>query len=217
MELSTTALVPPVFESGANIIGGIFGAVGLYEFIKGLVPSPPKGVTNVGVAVGQTADNPEKDDPYNLAGNIPAISVYSVAGNLVASSKGDKKKTWKAGSKNSVSMENNAGQDSVGSEYISVVATGTNAICISAVGLKNPNDEVSYGWFSDVGVSCGMQFHWSETVVAMLERKDTVRIVCGSRGQIPRTMSRLKVSACISLTSARSPRPRPRHITIIST
>ena len=165
MELSTTALVPPVFESGANIIGGIFGAVGLYEFIKGLVPSPPKGVTNVGVAVGQTADNPEKDDPYNLAGNIPAISVYSVAGNLVASSKGDKKKTWKAGSKNSVSMENNAGQDSVGSEYISVVATGTNAICISAVGLKNPNDEVSYGWFSDVGVSCGMQFHWSETVV----------------------------------------------------
>lgn len=165
MDVSAAAVIPPAFESGFNIIGGIFGAVGLYEFIKGLVPSPPKGVTNVGVAVGQTADNPDKDDAYNMAGNIPAISVYSVAGNLVASNNGDKKRTWKAGSKNSVSMENNASQDSVGSEYISVVATGTNAICISAVGLKNPNDETSYGWFSDVGVSCGMQFHWSETIV----------------------------------------------------
>ncbi|KAK0129349.1 hypothetical protein ONS95_001277 [Cadophora gregata] len=161
----SAAAILPVFETGANIIGGIFGAVGLFQWIKGLVPDPPKGVTNVGITVGQTADNPEKDGPYNMAGNIPAISVYSVAGNLVASSNGDRKKTWKAGSKNSISMENNGAQDSVGSEYVSVVATGTNAICISAVGLKNPNDEISYGWFSDVGVSCGMQFHWSETIV----------------------------------------------------
>ncbi|KAH7312855.1 hypothetical protein BKA65DRAFT_542428 [Rhexocercosporidium sp. MPI-PUGE-AT-0058] len=145
------------FETGSNIIGGIFGVIGIGDFIKGLIPNPPKGVTNVGVGVGQTADDPDKDGPYNMEGNIPAISVYSVAGNLVGSSGGDKKKTWKAGSKNSISLENLAGQDSVGSEYIAVAATRTNVICISAVGLKNPNDEVSYGWFSD-----------SETIVGNL-------------------------------------------------
>jgi hypothetical protein len=147
-------------SAGFNIITGLAGAVGLGEFADSFVAKPPSAVTAVTVAVGQTTTSSD-----SLDGNIPSINIYALDGRRVGSASGSGKNTWAAGSSNSVSVKNNKDTQNVQSEYISLYGGGSNAICISAVGLKNPNSDQSFGWFGDVGVTCGMQWHWSETNV----------------------------------------------------
>lgn len=133
-----------------NIVSGVFGAIGLASFAASFVEKPLPAVSHVTIAVGQSASS-TKDDPDTFGGNIPAVSIYAIDGRLVGSNEGNRKKMWPSGSKNQVVINNDKGVENVQSEYVAIYATGTNALCISAVGLKNSNDDVSYGWFADVG------------------------------------------------------------------
>ncbi|KAH6663764.1 hypothetical protein B0J14DRAFT_494504 [Halenospora varia] len=160
-----------------NIIAGAAGVVGLGVLVDSFVPKPPPAVTLVTIAVGQTA-NTLAEDPDNLSGNIPRIRVFAIDGREIGSQKGDSHKTWPAGSFNSVPVKNAKGVENVQAEYVAVYGGGTNGICISALGLKNPNSDTSFGWFADVGQTCGMQFHWSETPVGSTPDTTSYRPNC---------------------------------------
>jgi hypothetical protein len=158
-----------------NIVSGVFGAIGLAAFATSFVPKPPTAITQVTIAVGQGNTTTDVD---SLSGDHPAISVFAIDGRLIGSDGGNAKKTWPTGSINSVPIKNNNCCQNVQAEYVAIYAIGTDAICISAVGLKNPNSDDSYGWFADVGVNCGMQHHWSETTVGSTENTANYRPDC---------------------------------------
>ncbi|KAF2498571.1 hypothetical protein BU16DRAFT_579673 [Lophium mytilinum] len=165
--------------AAVNIISGVFGSLGLAAFATSFVPKPPLAVTQVTIAIGQTADDPNKDDPDALGGNVPAIKVFALDGRTVGFAGGHAHHTWAAGSTQPVPIKNYDEVKNVQSEYIAVYMDfATNAICISAIGMKNPNDDTSFGWMGDSGAACGMQWHWSETIVGNTANTASYRSSC---------------------------------------
>ncbi|ORY14871.1 hypothetical protein BCR34DRAFT_644594 [Clohesyomyces aquaticus] len=166
---------PAVAIGTFNIVAGVFGALGLASFATTFVPKLNLAVHQITVAIGQTD---EQSDVDSLFGNIPTVKIFAIDDHEIGVAKGNSKKTWPKGSINPVPIKNEKGAENVQAEYVSIWGGGANAICIAGIGLKNPNDEQTYGWVGDVGVSCGMPFHWSTTAIGSTANTKDYRPDC---------------------------------------
>jgi hypothetical protein len=156
-----------------NVVGSVLGVLGFAAFAGDFVKQLAEGnhvTSHLTLAIGQTAET-AKFDPENMAGNIPSIRIFAADGRDIGKFNGNPKKTWTAGAKPPIEIVNQDGSQYVDASYVAVYGDfGTNAICISAIGLTTSTNE-KYGWTGDVGVTCGMQWHWSNTTVGIVNGK----------------------------------------------
>jgi hypothetical protein len=126
---------------------GIF----LYPLISGLVKPSPSAATMVTISVGSTG---LKDNEEGMSGNIPNIAVYAEDGTQIGRAYGSNKKTWAAGTTNTVQINPDPGQQGKQATYVSVQTGGNDALCISAVTVAWPDDNNPKGWLGDMGYEC---------------------------------------------------------------
>ncbi|KAM7183338.1 hypothetical protein V8F33_013645 [Rhypophila sp. PSN 637] len=136
-------------------------------------PKPDKSTTTKVRLVAGDGDFTE--------GNIPHVALFDRSGSSIGFSdvgkNGFKSSILSKGQPHDLSItQEDTDSAANGAEYLSMTASGNNAVCISIVTVTTPSG-VQYSWMGDVAKQCGAPWSYGN-VVASISTKGEVRPAC---------------------------------------
>ena len=141
----------------ATAIGLFDTGLGLYDRLQDfLFPNEKPRFATVQISVGNFATSNDAD--RSLGGDAPGVSVFDGVGSYCGTEAGHTKNDIEGtvhidrGTSREYSISTN-----LHAEYISVVAGGTNGVCIHSVTMSV--NGLSYAWTGDVGKACGAEWY----------------------------------------------------------
>jgi len=148
---------------------GYFGAIGLigntigfYTGLKDTLfhPAPAVGTNNLRVYVGLT--NKDVADEMSLQGSAPALAVWDAGGNFLGQDTPDAGSIIPAGGFRGYAIEGRGGVD-----YLSVVQTGNDGVCISSITVQSANVGLQFLWTGDIGKACGAPWYPQRNAISV--------------------------------------------------
>ncbi len=141
-----------------NVVGVIMGAVGMVSMGQDLFADKQGATTNVRLHIGHA----KKSD--NTGGSLPDIALFDVYGEEVGRKESSDNGHVKNGNYVDIKVKHTDPDDNRQSEYISISAGMTDAICIAGITVTWPDDG-KQAWVGDTGYLCDAPWFYSETVV----------------------------------------------------
>jgi hypothetical protein len=137
-----------------GIVGGILG-IGLdgSSVVEAIFPSAPAShFSNFRVHVGMT---PQGDESRSTGGHAPALAAWDGSGRFVGQITPDGPETPKI---KDGGFRDYAIEGTQGVEYLSVVETGNDGICIHLITGQSAQAG-KYAWVGDIGKACGAPWY----------------------------------------------------------
>jgi hypothetical protein len=142
-------------DSGISLIGGFFDT---------LFPSPPEeSFNNFRVFVGETRAEDNEADSRSLGGNAPALAIWRPNGKFLNQLTPDGPSAPKIGTGG---FRDYAIEGREGADYLSVVRTGNDGICIYLITGQTAGTGLSFIWTGDVAKACGAPWYQSRKAAA---------------------------------------------------
>ena len=136
----------------ADTVFGVFG-----QITDAIFPDPDAAsLNNFRVHVGLVRANDTQGDSRSTDGDAPALAAWDAAGNFLAqvTPDGNNKQKIDAGGFRNYGIEGRQGAD-----YLSVVRTGNDGICISLITGVTANTGRQSMWTGDLGKACGAPWY----------------------------------------------------------
>ncbi|KAI9794611.1 MAG: hypothetical protein M1816_004498 [Peltula sp. TS41687] len=141
-----------------NVVGVLMGVVGMIGLGKDLFAAKEGATTNVRVHVGLAKDS------SNTGGSLPDIALFDAFGNVVGRKESSDNGHVKNGNYVDIRVEHNDKNDNRQSEYLSISAGNTDAICVAGITVTWP-DAGKQAWVGDIGRMCEVDWFYSETII----------------------------------------------------
>lgn len=153
-----------------NKIGGALGfagdVIGLAGILRDTVfPGPsPEDLNAFRIHVGQVATNDTKGDSRSTGGSAPALAGWDVSGGFMSQDTPDGVNAPKIeiGGFRDYAIE---GRQEI--DYISVVRTGNDGICIHLITGTSANAGRRFAWNGDLGKACGAPWYPQQNPVTV--------------------------------------------------
>lgn len=144
-------------ESIGGALGMIGDAIGVITSLKDAIfpPAPPESMNNFRVHVGLVSGRDSEEDK-SLAGNAPALAAWDAGGNFLDQVTPEGVTTQKI---NAPGFRDYAIEGRGGAEYLSVVQTGNDGVCIHLITAQSANVGLKYVWTGDIGKACGAPWY----------------------------------------------------------
>ena len=142
----------------ANFIGfAATGAFGVVPLIQELFPPPADQTTTIRIQLGQNATQ-----GASLGGNLPGVSLWDEQGEAIGSSTGGGQ--LPQGNFKDVKIVAHPNVGNVPAAYVSISASGDDAVCIAFVTITQANGDSST-FTGDVPAQCGAT--WFESSITL--------------------------------------------------
>jgi hypothetical protein len=158
ISLTSKASTQSVAMAGValNFIGALgSGLIGAIPLIKGNVHPPPDQTTTVQIQLGQNATQ-----GASLGGNLPGVSLWDEQGEAIGSSIGGEQ--LPQGNFKNVQIVAHPNVGNVPAAYVSISASGDDAVCVAFVTIIQANGDSS-SFTGDVAAQCGAT--WFESSI----------------------------------------------------
>ncbi|KAK5941092.1 hypothetical protein PMZ80_006369 [Knufia obscura] len=178
-------------ESIGSAIGVIGDVVGLISSIVNTLfpPAPPESLNNFRVHVGSVnRDNQDEngnkiidtEEEKSLSGNAPALAAWGPGGTFLGQVTPDGVTTQKI---NAPGFRDYSIEGRSGAEYLSVVQTGNDGVCIHLITAQSANVNLKYAWTGDIGKACGAPWYPSaQRITNVLEETPPVCVWIDGNG-----------------------------------